>query len=50
MPLTVGSLFTGVGGMDLGLECAGMEVAWQAEVDPYCRGRIMRCQAGDVRP
>jgi DNA (cytosine-5)-methyltransferase 1 len=34
--LTVGSLFTGIGGLDLGLERAGMRVLWQSEIDPYC--------------
>jgi DNA (cytosine-5)-methyltransferase 1 len=33
--LTVGSLFSGVGGMDLGLERAGMRCVWQSEIDPY---------------
>jgi DNA (cytosine-5)-methyltransferase 1 len=34
--MTFGSLFSGIGGMDLGLERAGMECRWQVEIDPYC--------------
>lgn len=36
MTLTFGSLFTGIGGFDLGLERAGLEGKWQVENDPYC--------------
>lgn len=36
--LTVGSLFAGIGGFDLGLErSGGFEVVWQVEKDPYCQ-------------
>jgi len=33
--LTVGSLFAGIGGFDLGFERAGMRVAWHSEIEPF---------------
>jgi DNA (cytosine-5)-methyltransferase 1 len=35
--LTVGSLFAGIGGFDLGFERAGFELRWQVEIDPFCQ-------------
>jgi DNA (cytosine-5)-methyltransferase 1 len=35
MMMKFGSLFSGIGGMDLGLERAGMECRWQVEIDDY---------------
>jgi DNA (cytosine-5)-methyltransferase 1 len=61
--MTVGSLFAGIGGFDLGLERAGMRIAWHSEIDPYAcavlrkhwphvpnHGDIRNVRAGAVEP
>ena len=43
MNLTIGSLFSGVGGLELGLEMAGLgPVLWQAECDVTARAVLAR--------
>ena len=58
--VAIGSLFSGIGGLDLGLECAlrdgGFDVStvWQCEADAWCRSILARhwpraVQYDDVR-
>ena len=53
--LVVGSLFSGIGGIELGLErTGGFRTAWHSEVDPYCAAILRRHwpdvpNLGDVR-
>lgn len=39
--LTYGSLFTGVGGIDIGFDRAGMECLWMCEKDKFCQ-KVLR--------
>ena len=42
-----GSLFSGIGGLDLAMESLGHECAWQVEIHPY-RQKILQRHWPDV--
>lgn len=48
-PLSFGSLFSGIGGMDLGLERAGMVCRWQCEVDAFASQVLAKHWPGVAR-
>ena len=52
--LRLGSLFTGIGGIDLAFQRAGFEIGFQVEIDDYCNKVLARhwpavSRFGDIR-
>ena len=48
MAITFGSLFAGIGGIDLGFERAGLSCTWQVEIDDYAT-RVLEYHWPSVR-
>ncbi|MDD5502200.1 MAG: DNA cytosine methyltransferase [Candidatus Thermoplasmatota archaeon] len=44
--LTVGGLFSGIGGLELGLSRAGMEISWMCDIDSFCQEVLRKNFAG----
>jgi DNA (cytosine-5)-methyltransferase 1 len=42
---TVGSLFSGIGGIDLAFSWAGLDVRWQVEIEPFCQAVLKKHSA-----
>src|SRR5262245_38887752 len=40
--MTVGGLFSGIGGFELGFQRAGFEIRWMVEIDPFCRAVLKK--------
>lgn len=46
--MKVGSLFSGIGGLDMALEACGYEVAWQVENNAFCN-KVLEKHWPDVK-
>lgn len=46
---TVGSMFSGIGGIDLAFSRAGFDVRWQIEIEPFCQA-VLRKHAAQYWP
>lgn len=42
MTPTLGSLFSGIGGIELGFECEGFQTKWCVEYNPYCQAVLKK--------